>query len=496
MLSNLIVSFIGNADLESAGLLKRGGGAAPRERGEGPVRHVLHHLFSGTGALDPARTGMMLFDDNPSDGMRREFVAMLKRDSPALGLGALGIDRVPIELPDGPTDLDALYRAVWAKIPRGEHRPDHVLFNLSPGTPAMYATLLLAAHCLLPREAVRLYESARDGKVAQLNPPYVIATREIKGERSRPMRRIPAQARVTLLEHTVIDDPQVEAAYSVLYNCAVRVKHAKSAPTILLMGPVGSGKRHAALQFAAWSGGRVAEWRDPAAQAPDDTQIVLVPHLDAWPATALAKLSAWRINNPAIAVAGTFRTDLNPAAGLPGIARDGLLHAEIVYLPALSARMDIERIAEELAKQDGIWTGKIRERLNYEFLTDIYPQGLWDLKALLAGAADRSSSRHPEEAAYAEAGQTRDAGAALALLLEGYRTLAGLKFGKGRPGVEEVLRAMRTAVVRYACAQGRNQQAAAELLGCSRSAIGKWLDGDVDLAQWRTKLAAGQGDPP
>lgn len=498
MTSRLIVSFVGDRDLQALGLrTARASEAPPVESDQSPILRLVNHL-SAQGLCAPAHTRLMLFDDDgPGQDTRQRFCHQLPQVLREIGLGGLPVERCPIKLQGGPTDLNGLYHGVWSAIPKGSRQPDEIVFHLSSGTPAMQVTLLLAAHCL-PIKNVRLYETSREQGTVEVTPPYVLAAREIQRFRSRSRPNLGKKATDTLLPGTVIDDAVVAGAYAALHKAATRRSQSGFAPTLVIGGPSGSGKWHAARQFGHWRGGDVVQWLEPApiwTEASTTPSTVLVRRLDSWPPEALARLSAWRLSWPQVAVAATWRTDVSAAAPLSVVARDGLQGAEHVLLPALSARSDIVALGKAIASLAGIWDGKLQERLQYELLTDIFPHNLHDLQSVLVTAANLSKGPHPERAAYIEARQVADAAEARSLLGEAFKTLVGLHFGVGRPTLDEVLDLVRAMVVRCAQAEGRTQADVAELLQCSQSTVSKVIQQPIDLRHWRTRLAARDADP-
>ena len=158
-----------------------------------------------------------------------------------------------------------------------------------------------------------------------------------------------------------------------------------------------------------------------------------------------------------------------------------------VDLPALGARTDVVALAEALARQLGILDGKLKERLQHDLFTDRHPCHLHDLKTLLATANAYSSGAHPEYKAYLQARDRRDAWQRLD---EAWQVLAGMDFGPGRRRLDDVLKAIRAAVVQRAMAEGRSQEGAGSLLGLSQQTVSDILKTDLDLRLWPSLRAA------
>ncbi|MGB4334916.1 MAG: hypothetical protein WBJ41_08780 [Chromatiaceae bacterium] len=476
----LILSFIGKTDLKFF---------PPQGEDWSPILRLLLGLSGLTPRIPPGRTRLLLLDDDPDageaerPGPRAAFCAALQQSLPSLGLAGMAVERHPVRLPAGPTDLNALYEQVWGALPASAARQaDEVLFHLASGTPAMQFTLMLAAHCL-PLGAVRLVETSREQGVREVRPPYVLAARELR-ERERPGRTsLDARARGALLPDTVVADPLVEAGYAALYKAA---SNRKIPQRVVLRGPVGSGKWHACQQFARWRKAGVVDWLEPSAR-PDMPAgaTLLIRHLDAWPETGLRELTVLAATRPDLAIAASFRTDLPAVVPLEVLASEGLRGAAQIQLPALGARSDVVALGEALARQLGVNDGKLKQRLQYDLLTDLYPQNLHDLRTLLATTALTSSGPHPERPAYVQAREIRDAER---LLAEAWWLLQGT----GGYPLDEVLEAIRAAVVRRTLADGRTQEAAGRLLGLSQQRVSTILakPPDLDILRRRGQIRA------
>jgi hypothetical protein len=404
-------------------------------------------------------------------------------------LDGLAIERCPIRLPAGPTDLNALYEQVWAALPsRVIGSADEVMFHLTSGTPAMQFTLLLAAQCL-PLEQARLVETSREQGVREVRPPYVLAAREVRGRGRADQVRLDDPARRTLLPDTVVADPLVEASFAALYKAA---GNRLTPQRLLVTGPVGSGKWHACQQFAHWRGApKVPKvlWLEPGhePELPEGATL-LIRHLDTWPETPLRTLTRLAAIRPDLAIAATFRTDLTPLAPLEVLAREGLRGAAQIALPALGARADLVALGEALARRLGFPVGKLKQRLQYELLTDLYPRNLHDLQSLLATAALASPGAHPDRPTYVRAREVRDAGR---LLTEAWRLLQG----SGGYSLDAVLEVIRVAVVRRALAEGRTQEAAGRLLDLSQQRVSIILAKPLDLELLQRRLESREEVP-
>jgi len=312
--------------------------------------------------------------------------------------------------------------------------------------------------------------------VLEMRLPYVLAAREIREqERARVRPRLDSTARQALLPETVIDDPVVEAAYAALHKA---VRDARKIPArVLVRGPEGSGKWHSAAQFARWRGAATIHWLEAAA-TPDlpPGATVLIRHLDTWPAGALARLTLLAAERPDLAIVATLRTDRPQMAPPEALASEGLRGAAQVELPALGVRGDVAALGESLARQLGLKDGKLKERFQHAWLTDVFPRNLHDLKSLLATADLYGLDVHPDRPAYLQA---RNRLAAEHRLADAWRALAAMDFGPGRPTLDDLLGAVRAATVLRVHAQGRTQQETGEVLGLSRSTVQAILK-DID----------------
>lgn len=133
----------------------------------------------------------------------------------------------------------------------------------------------------------------------------------------------------------------------------------------------------------------------------------------------------------------------------------------------MGVRSDVIRLGEALAGQLGLADGKLRERLGFDWLTDIYPNGMHDMKTLLATAGLQSPGLHTEQDAYARGRSELESHA---LLASAWRDLVALDFKEGR-SLEDVLSTVRHAVTLRAKSGGRSQKAVARLLHISQTKV-------------------------
>nr|MBP6709584.1 hypothetical protein [Accumulibacter sp.] len=424
----LILSFIGTKDLE---FLDPPTGSTDLS----PIVRLLLHLGS-CGGLVPARTCLWFFDDLPGDERRLQFCKDLTDRLPSIGLDGLRIRRLPLSL-DEPTQLDRLYAGVWDAIPlSGSDGFDEYVFHLSSGTWAMQTTMVLAASCLpLPR--VRLFETSRQQGAKEIQLPYLLALRAKQGrDRQATRQRLDKTAHRLLLTNTVVDDPLAQAAYASLYQVAKR----KTAQRLLIKGPTGSGKWHAAQQFVRWRKCASVECSQPGALADLEVtagQTLLLRWLDGWNGQALAELTSWSDRHRDVSVVATWRTDQPPVAGLETLSRHGLRGAAHVDLPSLGSRSDVVMLAEALARRHGILKGKLFERFQFDLLTDVYARNLHDLATLLATTANQSASPHPGRDGHQRAVGLLEADELRATLRSAFDALLGLDFGPGQPTLPE-----------------------------------------------------------
>lgn len=389
----LIVSFMGMTDLKFWPVSEEN----PDD--QSPLYRLLDYLFQRPSVpLD--ETKLLLFHE---DGQKwTDLVKQIEADIEVLGWGAIGFEAIKLELPDGPTDLDALYAGTWDKIRNSvKRRTREEIFNITSGTPAMQACLILAADCLRLNKP-RRFQMSRQKKVEEIQLPWAIAYRPRATPRGPKARnKLTDAARKGLLPNTVLGDPIVETELAALYNAATRAPN--DAPVrVLLRGPTGSGKWTAARQFAAWRGGAVSEWHDPD-HAPEvvENGSLLVHRLDAWTTDQMRMLGVLAKAREDIAIAATFRTDMGRAVlDLPR-ARENLPGVQQFTLPLPNERDDFIALASALAKKHGYKDGKLHERLGYPLYQGV-PHGLTGLEALLTSAGSHGPGVHPDQTAVSD----------------------------------------------------------------------------------------------
>jgi hypothetical protein len=448
----------------------------------GDMSPVVRLLASYPAALVPAETELLLLDDEPGNEERRQFAQELREALPELGLGELTVTLEPVDLPHGATDLDDLYRAVWPLIQRlGRNRDRELVIHFSSGTPAMQFTLTLAAYCSR-RAVAKLYETSPRGGVKEMTLPYVLAAREIRGrDHAAPVNRLSREARKSLQDNTVVDNLAVQTAYSALFKAA-RSGHWPP-PRIRIHGPSGSGKWHAAKQFALWRDRPQVMLQDGV----DDLEIpeeatVLIRHLDRWSPNGLRRLALLSETRDDIALVASFRSDRAPHAPLRALEESGLLGAAQIEMPALGGRDDVQAVGEAIARQLGMADGKLRARMATEWISDTYPGGMHDLKSLLATAGLQSGGKHAEFSAFNRASQLRKGDD---MLDRAWDKLVALANGGSDIGMDELVKWIEYALVFKTRQLVSSQEKTGERLGISQPRVSEILRNRPDaVGQW------------
>ncbi len=475
--SCVIVSFIGKTDLKAFDIL-------PSDRSEtSPIERLLTDDTVRRN-MDPARSRLILFDDDPPEcDERQRFCEELEAALEEWDLQGMTVERVP--LPGIKSDREKLYEGVWKAIPQSGGYGRYI-FHVSSGAFPMQATLFLAAATFPfpPGSQVDIYETSREEGVKQLALPYVLGLRAAKErERSEGRLTLEDEARRKLQPHTVAEDPEVQHAYAVLYQTAQRWHEVAGKGTslegesVLIKGPCGCGKWHAARQLAHWSERtlQVCGGPDELPQAPEPGTLLGIRRLETWDEAALRRLRHWRDQHPQMAVVATWRTDRPPQTDLQTAIHEGLDAPVEVLLPALEIRSDIRELVKALAAWHGIPTGKIDELFQYEAMAH-FPAGLHDLERLVVNShAYRNRKTHPDEKGRQRAKRQLSADAALDALWQHYQALCALRFGGNQPNLKERLDAIKRAIVVLAETNGRTQRQIADFLGESKSAVDRIL---------------------
>jgi hypothetical protein len=452
-----------------------------------PVVRLLMELNAIKPKVPAKQTLLVLFDDDkPGMTERADFCEKIETKLVGFGLDGLEVKRAKISIAR-PTDLHGLYVEVGESLRNLDVRSfGEVLFHVSSGTFHMQLTLILIASAL-PPEGVRLFQTSahKDGSVQELHLPYVVAARaDSSGHGRRARQGLEPGARRSLLENSVVEDAAIAEVYQALFKAATG---RRGSPRILLFGPIGSGKWHACRQFAKWrKTPGVVVWDVgcvPGSRTIPDAATVLVHRLDRWPAEALPELATLSTERPDIAIAATFRTG-GYSASRSAVLSDGLPGAAHFHLPALDRRSDVIPLGRALARQNGIPDGKLHARLQHDWMTDVFPRGLHDLKTLVTTGALLSGSKHLERESYIRAAEGL---AARDVLADAWAILDELTFPPGL-SFDQVHEDIRRAVYVLACERAGSQTAAEALIGTPQQTISRVLGGGVAAYHLRSRF--------
>ncbi len=384
-----IITFIGNSDLRSAGI--SASKLPPRENDEGPIWRFVKHQFD-KGEMETPGSLILLLDDKPDDGRRATYANWLGNKIASVPK-SVAVDRILLELGNKPTNLNLLFRETFKQIPPEEDNHEtHLL--VSPGTPAMYATLVLAAE-FLKMKGPRVFESSIEEGVVEIHLPYDIGLRPHQRSRRAPNTRgRPGTFLRELLPDTVLDDTGTRAIYEALY----RSMQNSTRRGILLYGAAGSGKTHAARQVAHWLGCNNPTNVDalPLPRASDlgDCETVIVRNLQ----STNSALDGWKglmAALPQTQFVFLWRTDAADLdAGPDQAVQAGLAPGGSYRMPSLAEREDQITLVEAFARRANKWSGKVRERFQYTLMKHDAARNLHELETWVELAAAYSDGSH------------------------------------------------------------------------------------------------------
>lgn len=476
-MSALIVSFLGNNDLELAGLPRRPEEArtpAPGERS--PLLRVVddlvsRNLFGNDGSI-------LILDDRAQKGDDRgqQYCAHLGGYVAALlSVPAIPVTAHPFDISD-PTDLDRLYKEVVEVMRSIANERTDVLINLTSGTPAMHTTLVLAAS-YLPLKPPKFFVSSPAGQVNEVRLPYMVfVRRRIEVDRApnrgsrQALRAVSPLAGIKLPPFTARSDAVVATVLGAV------AKARRTPQPVLIAGATGSGKTWAALAAAFNSGLKTividAQFADalPTELAPDDDRViinVIVKHLEAASESLLRAIGIALDTHLNLRWTTTWRTDQyprNPGSPCFTEIRRRLAAGGEFLMPPPAERIDVVELSEYMFEEAGQWPTKVKERFQYELATANLPDGLHALRRWVGCAAALSPTRHTDQAAFKAAGRQVEAIAATAVLQHASAALAG--GGWGFP-VLRLLQVVEHATQLIAEASNQTQDELTKQLGYS-----------------------------
>ena len=462
-----IVSFVGKADLEAAGV-------KPSRRPEtveiGPIWRFLQHQLENSEIGTYDGDCILLLDDRADTGERELYVRWLTIKLASLYTRwAIPVDRVVLQLDGKPTSLRLLDREVTRVIPRDRHE---TRFMVSAGTGAMYATLVLAAQTLQLRRP-RLFEASPDADVVELDVPWDIGLRRHQRSRRAPGARRQAARPGSLLPYTVIDDDAVCAVYAALRRLASRPPAVYGSSNVLLLhGPAGAGKRHAARQFAQWV--NRGEHTVDATTGPDLAALrnhgtLIVPNLQ----DAVARWDAWRQaarDLPEHRFVFLWRSDGMADIGPVQALHDGLAGAGCFRLPPLAERSDQIALVEAFAGRAGKLDGKVRQRFQYPLSSRELTSNLHELETLVNMAAAADDDPHISAIGVERAQLQLDAVRAQSLLPRLARVIAEQGY-VGRVDLPSLFDAMEALAMDIQGGGGSTNNDIAKRIGIARTTL-------------------------
>lgn len=456
------VSFVGNNDLRAAGVLA--GGHPLRENDLGPIWRFVSRQID-VGELGNGDC-ILLLDDRPGSGEREKFASWLGQRIALAGC-AIDVVRLSLTLEGKPTHLSALFAEAFRQIP--EESGYETQFLLSPGTPAMYATLVLAAEYLrLTRP--RLFESSLEEGVVEVMLPYEIGLRprqrswRAPNAQRRPVGRLPG-----LLPDTVLNDAGIRATYEALHQQATL----PGRWAMLLYGPSGSGKTHAARQLALWRGcdsPRVLSAESPPEpHSLDRANTVIVRDLH----NAGVQWPAWRrliCDLPDTQFVFLWRVQAGSGQDIDRAVQAGLAAGGVLRIPGLAERDDRMALVESFARRAGKWDGKAKERCQYALMKHDLARNLHELEAWMSLVAAHSDGPHPSEIAVERATRQLHGVQAQALLARLAQAIADQSF-VGRLPLDTLLKCAEALSVMVQEASGDAQEVIAARFGIKRTTL-------------------------
>jgi hypothetical protein len=457
-----VVTFVGESDLAAAGVIRPG--RLRRENDLGPIwRFVSNQIEKGELVEGDC---ILLLDDKPKNGERETFKLWLAGQIAGSGKN-VAVFRKEMSLEGKPTNLTLLFENTRDHIPQNDGYDTWLL--LSPGTPAMFATLVLAAEYLKLTNP-RLFEVSVEKKVVEVVLPYEIGLRPRLSSRRAPATRTGKNTRLPkLLPNTVIEDSAVQVTFTKLF------KQSKLLPwAVLLYGPFGSGKAHAARQLVHWRG-----CQDPlildAAEPPttpelDGEDAIIVCNLQA----AQAHWKAWRglmASSPDKQFVFLWQTDAESDVCVDQAKNYGLAPGGTYAVPGLAVRTDRMALVACFARRAGKWDAKVKERFQFLLTKHDLPRNLHELETWVTQSATFSDGRHPTEIGVELATLQIQAEQARILLQQLAGAIADQSFVGRGVSLETMLKCAEALTVSIQKGKGDSQETIATRLGVSRGTL-------------------------